>query len=109
MSAPSSVRLAAPSDVGRHPGGRFAARGASPIMAVAVPAPLPASPPAPQRLSPRPRHLRSLSPHLLLVANGNASGLVRQPELVADAGRLLRSLGARVEALGTRTTHGPST
>jgi diacylglycerol kinase (ATP) len=73
-------------------------------MAVAVPAPLPASLPAPQRLRPRPRHLRSLSPHLLLVANGNASGLVRQPELVADAGRLLRSLGARVESLVTSTT-----
>jgi diacylglycerol kinase (ATP) len=69
-------------------------------MAVAVPAPLP----APQRLRPGPRHLRSLSPHLLLVANGNASGLVRQPELVADAGRLLRSLGARVESLVTSTT-----
>jgi diacylglycerol kinase (ATP) len=50
-----------------------------------------------------PRRLRSLSPHLLLVANGNASGLVRHPELVGDSARLLRSAGARVEALVTET------
>ena len=50
-----------------------------------------------------PRRLRSLSPHLLLVANGNASGLTRHPELVQDSARLLRSAGARVESLVTST------
>lgn len=45
--------------------------------------------------------LRTLSPHLLLVANGNASGLSRRPTLVQDSARLLRSLGAHVE---TRVT-----
>ena len=54
--------------------------------------------PAPARV---PRPLRSLSPHLLLVANGNASGLGRRPELIADSARLLRSAGARVESLVT--------
>jgi diacylglycerol kinase (ATP) len=44
-----------------------------------------------------PRRLRSLSPHLLLVANGNASGLSRQPSLVKDSALLLRLAGARVE------------
>jgi diacylglycerol kinase family enzyme len=48
-----------------------------------------------------PRRLRSLGPHLLLVANGNASGLSRRPRLVEDSARLLRSAGARVE---TRVT-----
>ena len=47
------------------------------------------------------RRLRSLSPHLLLVANGNASGLSRQPSLVKDSALLLRHAGARVE---TRVT-----
>jgi diacylglycerol kinase (ATP) len=50
-----------------------------------------------------PRPLRSLSPHLVLVANGNASGLQRQPELVEASARLLRSAGARVETLVTST------
>ena len=62
--------------------------------------PRPYAPPAPARA---PRRLRSLSPHLLLVANGNASGLTRHPELVQDSARLLRSAGARVEALVTST------
>jgi diacylglycerol kinase (ATP) len=44
-----------------------------------------------------PRRLRSLSPHLLLVANGNASGLSRHPSLVQDSTQLLRLAGARVE------------
>ena len=48
-----------------------------------------------------PRRLRSLSPHLLLVANGNASGLSRHPHLVQDSAQLLRTAGARVE---TRVT-----
>jgi diacylglycerol kinase (ATP) len=61
-------------------------------------APRPYTPAAPARA---PRRLRSLSPHLLLVANGNASGLSRHPELVSDSARLLRSAGARVE---TRVT-----
>jgi diacylglycerol kinase family enzyme len=58
---------------------------------------------APQPFAPAraPRALRSLSPHLLLVANGNASGLGRHPELVQDSARLLRSAGARVESLVT--------
>jgi diacylglycerol kinase (ATP) len=60
--------------------------------------PSPVAPAAPARAS---RSLRSLSPHLLLVANGNASGLSRHPELVADSARLLRSAGARVETLVT--------
>jgi diacylglycerol kinase (ATP) len=52
----------------------------------------------PSQVAPSPRRrLRSLSPHVLLVANGNASGIVREPEVVARAGRLLRSAGARVE------------
>jgi diacylglycerol kinase (ATP) len=53
--------------------------------------------------APVPRRLRSLSPHLLLVANGNASGLNRHPELVSDSARMLRSAGARVESLVTST------
>jgi diacylglycerol kinase (ATP) len=57
---------------------------------------------APRALAPAapaasPRRLRSLSPQLLLVANGNASGLNRRPHLVQDSARLLRSAGARVE------------
>ena len=55
----------------------------------------PGSPAAP------PRRLRSLTPYLLLVANGNASGLGRRPTLVQDSAQLLRSAGARVE---TRVT-----
>jgi diacylglycerol kinase (ATP) len=72
-------------------------------IAAPVLAPRPLAPPAPARtrghLNRGP--LRSLSPHLLLVANGNASGLGRRPELVADSARLLRSAGARVESLVT--------
>jgi diacylglycerol kinase (ATP) len=60
--------------------------------------PSPYAPAAPTRA---PRRLRSLSPHLLLVANGNASGLSKRPELVTDSARLLRSAGARVETLVT--------
>jgi diacylglycerol kinase (ATP) len=67
-------------------------------IAAPVLAPRPVAPHAPAR---QPRPLRSLSPHLLLVANGNASGLGRNPELVADSARLLRSTGARVESLVT--------
>jgi diacylglycerol kinase (ATP) len=55
--------------------------------------PAPSSPQAPAR-TPR---LRAVSPHLLVVANANASGLVRRPELVEGAATLLRGLGARVE------------
>jgi diacylglycerol kinase (ATP) len=47
--------------------------------------------------------MRSLSPHLVLVANGNASGLNRHPELVEQSARALRSAGARVETLVTST------
>jgi diacylglycerol kinase (ATP) len=52
---------------------------------------------APASPAAAPRRLRSLSIHLLLVANGNASGLSRRPTLVQDSARLLRSAGARVE------------
>ncbi len=67
-----------------------------------------AQPLAPRVLAPTapaeaPRRLRSLSPHLLLVANGNASGLSRRPHLVQDSTRLLRSAGARVETRVTST------
>jgi diacylglycerol kinase (ATP) len=53
--------------------------------------------------APAKRRLRSLSPSVLLVANANATGVVRHPELVAGAGRLLRSLGSRVEVRLTST------
>lgn len=56
---------------------------------------------APESPAATPRRLRSLSPHLLLVANGNASGLSRHPSLVKDSTQLLRLAGARVE---TRVT-----
>lgn len=62
-------------------------------MAQALPlAPLVA--PAPLR---RARPLRSLTAPLLLVANANASGLVRHPAIVDAAATLLRSSGAGVE------------
>jgi diacylglycerol kinase (ATP) len=73
-------------------------------MATAAPAlaPRPLAPAfAPALPARAPRRLRSFSPHLLLVANGNASGLDRHPELVSDSARLLRSAGARVETLVT--------
>jgi diacylglycerol kinase (ATP) len=61
---------------------------------------LPQLRPAPAAPSHR-RRLRSLSPHVLLVANANASGIVRNPDVVASAGRLLRSAGAQVETRST--------
>jgi diacylglycerol kinase (ATP) len=72
------------------------------MTAAAAPAlaPRPLAPAAALRT---PRHLRSLAPHLMLVANGNASGLQRRPQLVEDSARLLRSAGARVETLVTTT------
>jgi diacylglycerol kinase (ATP) len=57
---------------------------------------LPISLPRPV-VAPRSARLRSTSPHLLLVANGNASGLARRPSLFQDSTQLLRSAGARVE------------
>jgi diacylglycerol kinase (ATP) len=48
-----------------------------------------------------PARLRGLAPHVLLVANANASGIVRRPELVGGAASLLRGAGARVERLLT--------
>src|SRR5918993_471543 len=74
---------------------RCESRPMSTAQALAPSAFAPASPAA------APRRLRSLSPHLLLVANGNASGLSRRPTLVQDSAQLLRSAGARVE---TRVT-----
>ena len=69
---------------------------AAPAFAPPVPAPL-----APLRR--RPLRLASHAPHLLVVANANASGLVRRPALLADAVSLLRSFGARAEAHVTST------
>ena len=57
---------------------------------------LPISLPRPV-VAPGSARLRSTSPHLLLVANGNASGLSRRPSLFEDSTQLLRSAGARVE------------
>jgi diacylglycerol kinase (ATP) len=57
---------------------------------------LPISLPRPV-VAPRQARLRSTSPHLLLVANGNASGLSRRPTLLNDSTQLLRSAGARAE------------
>ena len=56
---------------------------------------------APSSPAAAPRRLRSLTPHLLLVVNGNASGIGRRPHLAKDSTSLLRSAGARVE---TRVT-----
>jgi diacylglycerol kinase (ATP) len=70
-------------------------------MATATAPVLSPSPFAPVAPAHAPRRLRSLSPHLLLVANGNASGLHRRPGIVSDSARLLRSAGARVETLVT--------
>jgi diacylglycerol kinase family enzyme len=62
-----------------------------------------ASLPQPRTLAPAPTPLRRprlrpvSSPTVILLANGNASGIVRRPELVEGAGRLLRTAGARVE------------
>ena len=47
---------------------------------------------------PRPRRLPSSSPHLLLVANANASGLAGRRDVVDGVARLLRVAGGRVEA-----------
>jgi diacylglycerol kinase (ATP) len=47
--------------------------------------------------APAPRRLRSLSPTLMLVANANATRIVRHPELVDGARSLLRTMGSRVE------------
>lgn len=61
---------------------------------------------APELLAPRTldrARPRSLAPHVLLVANANASGLTRNPELVDGAARLLRNAGARVETRLTAT------
>jgi diacylglycerol kinase (ATP) len=64
---------------------------------MAAPATFPKLRPSPPVPATRPR-LRSLSPNVLLVANANASGIVRRPELVEGARQLLRATGARVEA-----------
>lgn len=64
---------------------------------MAAPATFPQLRPSPPVAATRPR-LRSLSAHVLLVANANASGIVRRPELVDGARQLLRATGARVEA-----------
>ena len=50
----------------------------------------------------RPR-IRPLSPTLVMVANANASRIVRHPDLVDGARRLLRATGARVDVHVTST------
>lgn len=69
-------------------------------QALAPSAIAPALPAATPLHAPR---LPSRNPHLLLVANGNASGLSRRPTLVDDSAQLLRSAGARVETRVTST------
>ncbi len=54
-------------------------------------------PPLPAVTRPRPRLRPVSSPTVILLANGNASGIVRHPELVDGARSLLRTAGARVE------------
>jgi diacylglycerol kinase (ATP) len=71
---------------------------------MAATAPIALQPRRAEALAPRPPRLRSLSPDVVLVANANASGLVRRPELVDDAARALRSFGARVESRLTEST-----
>ena len=63
---------------------------------MAAPATLPRLRPSLPPAATRPR-LRSLSPSVLLVANANASRIVRRPELVDGARQLLRATGARVD------------
>jgi diacylglycerol kinase (ATP) len=53
--------------------------------------------PLPQRPGTGRPRLRSTTPPLLLVANGNSSGLVRRPELVDGAKSLLTRAGSRVD------------
>jgi diacylglycerol kinase (ATP) len=71
------------------------------VSPMAAPATTPALQPS-SPASPRPR-LRSLSPAVVMVANANASGIVRHPEVVDGARRLLRSTGARVDLHLTST------
>ena len=71
---------------------------------MAATAPIALQPRRAEALAPRPPRLRSLSHDVVLVANANASGLVRRPELVDDAARALRSFGARVESRLTAST-----
>ena len=54
-------------------------------------------PPLPAVTRPGPRLRPVSSPTVILLANGNASGIVRHPELVDGARSLLRTAGARVE------------
>jgi diacylglycerol kinase (ATP) len=63
---------------------------------MAAPATLSQLRPSPPVAATRSR-LRSLSPSVVLVANANASGIMRRPELVDGMSRLLRTFGARVE------------
>jgi diacylglycerol kinase (ATP) len=62
------------------------------------------APVTPPRFSPpaRPR-LRPLSPAIVMVANANATQIVRNPELVDGARRLLRGTGVRVDLHVTST------
>jgi diacylglycerol kinase (ATP) len=63
---------------------------------MAAPATTLAPRPAPALRAPVTR-LRSLSPTVILVANANATGIVRHPEVVDGARALLRTMGSRVE------------
>jgi diacylglycerol kinase (ATP) len=65
----------------------------APVAEPALPAPALDAPARP----PRARRLRAITPHLLVVANANASGVARHPEVVDGAATALRGLGARVE------------
>lgn len=64
---------------------------------MAATASLPQLRPLPAVTRPRPRLRPVSSPTVILLANGNASGIVRHPELVDGARSLLRTAGARVE------------
>ena len=71
------------------------------VSGMAAPATAPALRPAFQAPA-RPR-LRPLSPTIVMVANANATQVVRHPELVDGARRLLRATGASVDVHVTST------
>ena len=72
---------------------------------MAAPATAPALRPAlrPAPLAPARRRLRPLSPSIVMVANANATRIVRNPELVDGARSLLRATGAQVDVHVTST------
>jgi diacylglycerol kinase (ATP) len=58
---------------------------------------------SPSRPAPARPRLRPLSPTIVMVANANATRIVRNPELVDGARRLLAATGARVDVHVTST------